>query len=137
MGTFTLYAPRDAEQGDTPASSSAPATSEVALTVTFGDPDATPDPMETDEFTADYTVDATSTAGSGMVDVSWTRSEELSLSLVSLIQGDEVVDFNITPGTSAQFSEVDPGEYDVSVFSFRNNADGKDGEIAFGTVTVE
>ena len=38
---------------------------------------------------------------------------------------------------SAQFSGVDPGEYDVSVFSFRNNADGKDGEIAFGTVTVE
>ena len=54
--------------------------------------------METDEFTADYTVTATSTAGSGMVDVSWTRSEELSLSLVSLIQGDKVVDFNITPG---------------------------------------
>ena len=52
--------------------------------------------METDGFTADYTVTATSTAGSGMVDVSWTRSEELSLSLVSLIQGEEVVDFIIT-----------------------------------------
>ena len=93
--------------------------------------------METDEFTADYTVDATSTAGSGMVDVSWTRSEELSLSLVSLIQGDQVVDFTIRLDTSTQFSGVAPGEYDISVFSLRNNDDGKDGEIAFGTVTVE
>ena len=105
--------------------------------VTFGEPGATPDPMETDGFTADYTVTATSTAGSGMVDVSWTRSEELNLSLVSLIQGDKVVDFNITPGISTPFSGVDPGEYDVSVFSFRITEDGKDGEIAFGTVTVE
>ena len=48
-----------------------------------------------------------------------------------------MVDFNITPGMSTQFSEVAPGKYDVSVFSFRNNDDGKDGEIAFGTVMVE
>ena len=62
----------------------------------------------------------------------------MSLSLVSLIQGDDVVDFTITLGTSTQFSGVDTGEYDVSVFSFRITEDGeKDGEIAFGTVTVE
>ena len=61
----------------------------------------------------------------------------MSLSLVSLIQDDKVVDFNITPGMSTRFSEVAPGEYDVSVFSFRITEDGKDGEIAFGTVTVE
>ena len=138
-GTFTILTPVEASQGDS-------ATIRIivddvvkdTLTVYFGEPGVTPDPMERDEFTADYTVDATSTAGSGMVDVSWTRSEELSLSLVSLIQGDDVVDFTITLGTSTQFSEVDPGEYDVSVFSFRITEDGeKDGEIAFGTVTVE
>ena len=137
MGTFTLYAPRDAEQGEVARIFVGSGDSEVALTVTFGDPDATPDPMERDGFAADYTVTATSDEGSGMVDVSWTRSEGLSLSLVSLIQGGEVVDFNITGLTSTEFSGVDPGEYDVSVFSFRNNSDGKDGEIAFGTVTVE
>ena len=137
MGTFTVFAPNTAEDGDTIRIFVASGAMEQQVDVTFGEPGATPDPMERDEFTADYTVTATSTAGSGMVDVSWTRSEELNLSLVSLIQGGEVVDFTITLGISAQFSGVEPGEYDVSVFSFRNNADGKDGEIAFGTVTVE
>ena len=136
-GTFAIYAPNGAMDGDTIRIFVGSGDMEQMHEVTFGEPGATPGPMETDEFTADYTVDATSTAGSGMVDVSWTRSEELSLSLVSLIQGDDVVDFTVAVGTSAQFSEVDPGEYDVSVFSLRNNADGKDGEIAFGTVTVE
>ena len=137
MGTFTIYAPSNAADGSTARIFVSAGDVEITHTVTFGDPDATPDPMERDGFTADYTVTATSTADSGMVDVSWTRSEELSLSLVSLIKGDDVVDFTITVGLSTQFSGVDPGEYDVSVFSLRNNADGKDGEIAFGTVTVE
>ena len=141
-GSFEIFTPVDAAQGDTALIIVRVDGQEVARhTFMFGDEDAGPgptDPMERDEFTADYTVTATSTAGSGMVDVSWTRSEELSLSLVSLIQGDDVVDFTITVGTSTQFSEVDPGEYDVSVFSFRITEDGeKDGEIAFGTVTVE
>ena len=137
VGSFAIYAPPGTMDGAKIRIFVSSGDIEQEHVVTFGDPDATPDPMETDEFTADYTVTATSTAGSGMVDVSWTRSEELSLSLVSLIQGNEVVDFTIVVGTSAQFSEVDLGEYDVSVFSLRNNADGKDGEIAFGTVTVE
>ena len=137
MGEFIVYAPNSAMDADVIRIFVSTGDMEQLHEVTFGDPDATPDPMERDGFTADYTVDATSTAGSGMVDVNWTRSEELNLSLVSLIQGGEVVDFTITLGISAQFSGVEPGEYDVSVFSFRNNADGKDGEIAFGTVTVE
>ena len=137
MGSFTIYAPANAPAGSTARIFVSAGDVEITHTVTFGEPGATPDPMERDGFTADYTVTATSTAGSGMVDVSWTRSEELSLSLVSLIQGDKVVDFNITPGMSTRFSEVAPGEYDVSVFSFRITEDGKDGEIAFGTVTVE
>ena len=125
MGSFTIYAPANVTAGSTARIFVSAGDVEITHTVTFGDPDATPDPMERDEFTADYTVTATSTAGSGMVDVSWTRSEELSLSLVSLIQGDDVVDFTITLGTSTQFSGVDPGEYDVSVFSFRITEDGK------------
>ena len=140
--SFEIFTPVDAAQGDTALIIIRVDGQEVARhTFMFGDEDAAPgppDPMERDEFTADYTVTATSTAGSGMVDVSWTRSEELSLSLVSLIQGDKVVDFTITGLTSTEFSGVDPGEYDVSVFSFRITEDGeKDGEIAFGTVTVE
>ena len=135
---FIVYAALDAEDGDHGRIIVRLGELQVIEAITFGDPDATPDPMERDGFTADYTVTATSTAGSGMVDVSLTRSEELSLSLVSLIQGNEVVDFTITVGTSTEFSGVDPGEYDVSVFSFRITEDGeKDGEIAFGTVTVE
>ena len=138
MGSFTIYSPPGTVDGATVRIFVGSGDNEVSHIVMFGEPGVTPDPMETDEFTADYTVTATSTAGSGMVDVSWTRSEELSLSLVSLIQDDKkVVDFNITPGMSTRFSEVAPGEYDVSVFSFRITEDGKDGEIAFGTVTVE
>ena len=135
---FIVYAALDADNGDHGRIIARLGELQDIELITFGDPDATPDPMETDEFTADYTVDATSPAGSGMVDVSWTRSDGLSLSLVSLIQGDKVVDFKITGLTSTDFSGVDPGEYDVSVFSFRITEDGeKDGEIAFGTVTVE
>ena len=138
MGEFIVYAPNSAMDADVIRIFVSTGDMEKMHEVTFGEPGVTPGPDPTDEFTADYTVDATSTAGSGMVDVSWTRSEELSLSLVSLIRGDQVVDFTIILGTSTQFSEVDPGEYDVSVFSFRITEDGeKDGEIAFGTVTVE
>ena len=137
MGEFIVYAPNSAMDADVIRIFVSTGDMEKMHEVTFGDPDATPDPMETDEFTADYTVTATSDEGSGMVDVSWTRSDGLSLSLVSLIQGDDVVDFTITGVMSAEFSGVDPGKYDVSVFSFRITEDGKDGEIAFGTVTVE
>ena len=138
--TFTVQMPQDAVAGTTVSITVYIIGTDITDTVIamYGEMNGEPPTMmETDGFTADYTVTVTSDEGSGMVDVSWTRSEELSLSLVSLIQGGEVVDFTITLGTSAQFSEVDPSEYDVSVFSFRNNADGKDGAIAFGTVTVE
>ena len=120
--TFTVQMPQDAVAGTTVSITVNISGTDITDTVVamYGEMNGEPPAMmETDGFTADYTVTATSTAGSGMVDVSWTRSEELSLSLVSLIQGEEVVDFTITVGTSTQFSGVDPGEYDVSVFSFR------------------
>ena len=87
MGEFIVYAPNSAMDADVIRIFVSTGDMEQLHEVTFGEPGATPDPMERDGFTADYTVTATSTAGSGMVDVSWTRSEELSLSLVSLIQG--------------------------------------------------
>ena len=65
MGSFTIYAPANVTAGSTARIFVSAGDVEITHTVTFGDPDATPDPMERDEFTADYTVTATSTAGSG------------------------------------------------------------------------
>ena len=63
MGSFTIYAPANVTAGSTARIFVSAGDVEITHTVTFGDPDATPDPMERDEFTADYTVTATSDRG--------------------------------------------------------------------------
>ena len=140
-GTFTILAPVEASQGD-------PATIRIivndvvkdTLTVYFGEAgampptDGTTDPMD-DRFTAMHTVMATSPS-SGMVDVSWSE-DAFDTDMVMLLQDGVVVmrmlSFNDAMHT---FSDVDPGTYQVAVYSFTAGvADG--GMLAFGMVMVE
>ena len=61
-GTFTIFVPNTAEDGDTIRIFVASGDMEQQIEVTFGEPGVTPgpDPTERDGFTADYTVTATS-----------------------------------------------------------------------------
>ena len=136
MGSFTIYAPANAPAGSTARIFVSAGDVEITHTVTFGDPDATPDPMD-DRFTAMYTVMADSPS-SGMVEVSWVTTQPISLVMLMDDQG-MVAAWDVALlalGSSAQFSEIQAGEYQVVVFSL-TAGDFSNGGLAFGSVTVE
>ena len=119
MGSFTIYAPSNAPDGSTARIFVSAGDVEITHTVTFGEPGAMPptDPMD-DRFTAMYTVMADSPS-SGMVEVSWVTTQPISLVMLMDDQG-MVAAWDVALlalGSSAQFSEIQAGEYQVVVFS--------------------
>ena len=138
MGSFTIYAPANVTAGSTARIFVSAGDVEITHTVTFGDPDAMPptDPMD-DMFTAMYTVMADSPS-SGMVEVSWVTTQPISLVMLMDDQG-MVAAWDVALlalGSSAQFSGIQAGEYQVVVFSL-TAGDFSNGGLAFGSVTVE
>ena len=138
MGSFTIYAPANVTAGSTARIFVSAGDVEITHTVTFGDPGAMPptDPMD-DMFTAMYTVMADSPS-SGMVEVSWVTTQPISLVMLMDDQG-MVAAWDVALlalGSSAQFSGIQAGEYQVVVFSL-TAGDFSNGGLAFGSVTVE
>ena len=135
---FTVYAALDAEDGDQGRLIARLGELQAIEPITFGEADAMPptDPMD-DMFTAMYTVMADSPS-SGMVEVSWVTTQPISLVMLMDDQG-MVAAWDVALlalGSSAQFSEIQAGEYQVVVFSL-TAGDFSNGGLAFGSVTVE
>ena len=137
-GTFTVFVPNNAEDGDTIRIFVASGAMEQQIEVTFGEPGVTPgpDPMD-DMFTAMHTVMATSPS-SGMVDVSWMMGGDFDTSLIMLMQDGDVVKRQVSFNDAMELlTEVAAGAYDVAVLSFKAGDTMVGATLAFGEVTVQ